>query len=236
MATGLDLIKGALRKIGTHASGQAPTAAEAADALRSMNLMLALWSTQRLIIPNLTIEEFTLTAGQASRTMGTTGNFVTARPLKIQKADIRVGTAPDAIDYPMTIATLEEWLRIPNKQTPSDIPTVLYVEYGYPLATLYFWGAPSAANKVVLYSDKALTQIATTGTTVSVPDGYEEAIEFNLALRLAPEYGRSASAEVLKFASESLAAIKALNIKTPVMDMDPGVTGSSSYNIFKGPS
>ncbi len=50
MATALDIITGSLRLLGKLQSGEVPTAAEGADALVTMNLMLHAWRDQGLDI------------------------------------------------------------------------------------------------------------------------------------------------------------------------------------------
>jgi hypothetical protein len=52
--TALDLITGALRKIGQYAPGEAVDSQDANDALDSLNGMLDLWTNQNLSVFNQT--------------------------------------------------------------------------------------------------------------------------------------------------------------------------------------
>ena len=59
--------------------------------------------------------------------------------------------------------------------------------------------------------------------TVSVPPGYADAIRYNLAVKLAPEWGRTITPEVAEMARTSKAAIQRLNLPAPVMLCDPAM-------------
>jgi hypothetical protein len=56
-----------------------------------------------------------------------------------------------------------------------------------------------------------------------VPDGYEEAITYNLALRLGVEWGRPVSAEVRELATRGMSVIKTANRPVLEMKCDVGV-------------
>lgn len=219
--------------IGAIAAGETPTSSEASDALETMNAMLDSWSIEGLMLYAREIEEFTLTAGQASRTMGTGGNFSTTRPIKIEQAAIRT-TDTDPIDYPLKIATLEEWARIASKSSDSSIPHTIFVENTVTYVTIYFYPVPTVAYKFLVYSWKPLATIATLDTSVTLPPGYDRALVSNLAIELAPEYGKAVPAEIAKIASESKESIKITNSKPQIMAADPGVVGGRSFNIYTG--
>ncbi len=235
MATARDVIKGALRKLGVLAAGETPSAAELSDGLSSLNDMLDTWSAQNLMIHQNVREEFTLTAGQQLRTLGPTGNFVTTRPTFVDSATIEDQSSSDSIERPLTKITTQQWAAIQNKSATTDLPSALYIEDTYPNLNLYFWGVPSVANKVVLYSQKPFTAFSSATSDISFPPGYKEAIENNLAKRLAPEYGRTLSPEIQELALNSLMFVKRLNSKPQLLGCDVGTLDRfSGFDIKTG--
>lgn len=237
MATALDLIKAQLRDIGALAVGETPSAEDAQDALAEMNRMLGSWSNEGLMAFERVREEFTLTAGSASRTIGATGNFATTRPLEIVEATIEDQTASPTAEYPVRVLTRSEWALITQKDTQSTIPAQLFYEPTFPNGTLYLFPVPSAAHKLVLYSRKPLTAISALSSTISLPPGWEDALVKNGAIRLSPGYGKEPSALLLQQAIETKAEIKrANNLLNPrLMRCDPGFGGPSrGGDIFRG--
>lgn len=197
--------------------------------------MLDSWSTEELTIYAKVREEFSLTVGEQLRTMGVTGNFNTTRPISIEAATIQDQSSSGLPEYPLDIIYVQEWAGISFKDVESQLPSKLYVENTYPLLNLYFWPAPNAANKAVIYSLKPLTAFASTATTISLPPGYEEALRFNLAVRLAPEYALNPSEVVMMQAMELKANIKRQNIKPEFLKCDEAVLGHArSFDIRTG--
>lgn len=235
MATTRDLIKGSLRLLGVIAPGESPTADEQSDALNALNEMLSSWSNERLLAYYRVREEFTLTSGQSSRTIGTTGNFVTSRPQEIEEATIEDQSASPTAEYGLQILSFSEWAAIIQKDSTADVPTKLYYEPTYPNGTLNLWPVPSAANKIVLYSRKPLSSLAI-GDTLALPPGWEEALRYNLAVKIAPEYGVAPQMEVKEIALTSRAAIEGTNNQQlNLMRVDAALLrGGSSFNITLG--
>lgn len=234
--TGRDLVSASLRLIGALAPGETLAAQEATDGLSALNRMISSWSTENLLIYARVRNELTLVAGTASYTVGTSGNLNTSRPVRIEEALLRDETQSPAVEYPVRILSLAEWTAIRAKATSSDIVTALYAEGTYPLETLNLYPTPSAAHKLVLWSLKPLTAIATLDTAVSLPEGYEEALVYNFSIRLAPEYGRAVPDSVAVIAQESKAAIKRANHKPSYLRADDALFGGSSFNILTGES
>ena len=71
-----DQINAALRLIGQLAEGETPSAATSQDALAALNQMLDSWNTDRLLVYTTQTQVFSWPAGQATRTIGPTGDFV----------------------------------------------------------------------------------------------------------------------------------------------------------------
>jgi hypothetical protein len=233
MATVRELVKGSMRLIGVIAAGETPSAGEMADGLSALNEMIDSWSNESLVIYTRVREEFSLVAGTQSYTIGTAGTFNTSRPVKIDLATIELQSSSPNIELPLEIINLSQWAGIIDKSTSSDVPSKLFIEGTYPLDTLHLWPKPSAANKVVLYSMKALTAFATADTAVSLPNGYLRALRYNLAIEMAPEFGREPSALVVTAAQESKEVIKRMNIKPGLLAAND-LTSRKPYNILIG--
>lgn len=216
MATALDIIEGSLRLIGALATGETPSSADSTDALTTMNQLIDSWSNDGYMVFERKREEFTLTALQASFTIGTGGNFNTSRPTTISEA----GIIENDTELPVEIISQQEFSQIVNKDTQSNIPQRLYYEPEYPLGKINLWPVPSVANTLVLYSMKPLSQIATTGTTISLPPGYERALKYNLAVELAPEYGKPIDSIVAQIAMDSKNELQRTNYRPLYMRSD----------------
>lgn len=232
--TGRDLVSASLRLIGALAPGETLEAQEATDGLAALNRMIGSWSTESLLIFARVRESFAITASVQSYTMGVGGDFNTSRPQKIDEAYLSVAGST-TVEYPVRILSLSEWASIGVKSISSEIVTDLYAEGTYPLETINLYPNPSVANSLVLWSWKPLTSVTTLDTVISLPPGYEEALIYNLAIRLSPEYGRPVVAEVASIATDSKAAIKRMNHKPSYLRVDdvPADHGSG-FNILTG--
>lgn len=230
--TGRDAITASLRLIGALAPGESLDATEASDGLGTLNRMIDSWSTEGLLVHAVTEESpLTLTAYDATVTLGTSGD-ITTRPMKIVKALIR--DASNDIDLPLKLLSLAEYAAIADKTVTSTYPHSLYDDGGFPQRTLKLYPVPSTAHKLVLFTQRALSQIASLDASVSLPPGYEEALVYNLALRLAPEYGRQAPAEVAMVAQESKANIKRANHRPRYLTVDSALMGGGIFDIETG--
>lgn len=233
MSTARDLIKDSMLLIGAIASSETPTADEQADGLRFLIRMLASWSTEGLAVHTRVREEFTLTPSDGSYTMGASGDFNTTRPIQIEIATIEDQSVSPTTEWPIEIITLAQWAAIVTKDLTAVYPTRLYADAGNPLTNIYLWPVPTVANKLVLYSWKPFSAIASANTTVDLPPGYEEAIVYNLSIRLAPQYGKVAAAEVIQVAADAKESIKRLNVKPAFLAADDSTNGTV-FNIYTG--
>lgn len=196
------LIDPALRKVGA----STPQDAERTNALSALNAMLNSWSAQRLLVFSVTRESFPLVVNTGSYTIGTGGAFSTARPNRIVDAYIRDSSS----DFRLTIRNLKNFNDILVK-TDNGRPTKLYYLNEYPLGKILFDQEPDKIYTVFLDSWKPLSTITTINTEVSLPPEYEEALIYNLAVRLAPEHDASLPKEVVAIAVDSLRTIKRFN-------------------------
>lgn len=226
MASARDIITKALQKIGAIVKNEAPSADEAEDALDSLNALISSWSNDSLNIYARTWETFSLT-GATSYTIGTGGNFNTARPTNIVGAYLRSGT----IDYPITIIDDSAYISISYKNL-QGIPEFLNYDNAYPLGRIRLYPLDNAGYTLFLLTEKSVTSFTTLDTEMSLPDGWERALVYNLALELAPEYSQKPDAYIVKIAGDSLGAIRQKVAQVRGMDAYPN--NLAVRNIFSG--
>ncbi len=188
MPTGLSYINDAFEIAGIYAPGETPTADEANGALRSMNDMLASWSAELSPVFCQRHDVYQMTASVAHYTIGPTGTFVQPRPNKIQNAMVRV---QGNLDYPLQIITPAEYQGL-NLKTLTGIPQYLAVNPTMPNLELSLYYVPQQSYELNLNTLISLDSQTLNGE-VEFPPGYEEAVKYNLALRLAGKYGAAAS-------------------------------------------
>lgn len=231
--TARTLIRRALMLIGVLAEGENPSAEALSDGILALNDLLGSWSAEGLMIPTVVREEFALTVGQASRTIGVGGNFNTTRPIVIEKAMIEIQSSSPTVETQLQLLTLEQYAGIVAKDS-SGFPTQMYIAGTNPLETVYLWPVPSVADKLVIYSQKPLTSIATANDTIDMAPPYARCLRFNLAMELAAEYGKATPAEVVKIAAEAKGNVKRLNITQHHLLTDEVLMTSGGYNIITG--
>lgn len=226
MATAQTLITRALRLLSVVGSGETPDSNALADGLTALNAMLEGWRNQPWA--SWSIDEVTgsIVANQQSYTLGPTGNINTTRPINIENARFQLL----GVDYPLSIIDQAQWAGIRVKGLKSNIPRYIYPTGDYPMVTLNLWPIPTQTATLILGVVHPLSGFSALGDTVTLPPGYEQAIAYNLAICLAPEFGVSASGEVVQIAKKSLAEIKRMNSQTITSDL--GLLAGRKYNIY----
>lgn len=224
-STALTIIEDALGLTNSVGTDQTLTADETSDCLRKLNDLIDNWSTQTLAVYGQANQTFNTVANQATYTIGTGGNWVTTRPVRINDP---VYATVSSITFPYYSITQAEYNLIAYKTQAGggtdDGQYYLYVNE-YPLGLITFWPVPNAVIPITLSIDRVLTQAATAATSLSFPPGYVDAFVNNLAVRLAPLFGKQASQDVKDAAKQTLADIKRANKVTPVLRFDPAITG-----------
>ena len=232
MATAQTIVDRALRLIGAIASGESPTAAESSDGLTALNAMISSWQTEKLFVYAFVDTAFTMTPTDASYTVGPSGNFnLTPRPPKIEQCFVR----DNNIDYPVTLIDKARWYGIPDKTVSSDIPQYAYYEPSLATGTLQVWPVPNTANSLHIVTWTTLAELASLATTVTLPQGYERALAYNLAMEVASEYEKAVPDVVARIAGESKANIKRANIRPTLAVPDlVGLLNSGKSDIYSG--
>ena len=224
------LIEASLRKIGVIPSGEGGEPARQEDALIALQSMLRSWGAVNINIFATVKENYILTAGTGSYTWGSGGSVSTARPNQVTGAYI---LESGVTAHPVDIITEGVYRGISAKNT-AGIPYYLFFYPSYPLATLYLYPVPDSAYVLYLDSFKPFTETGSFGLatdTISFPSYYEEAIIYNLAIRLAPEYGKTILSEVAVIAKASLDNLINVNASSRVEPVYIRVPASGCYGV-----
>lgn len=228
--TGAKILKRALRLIKAIDAGETLSAQEQSDGIETLNAMLDAWNSEKLTVPSLGRREFTITEGTATYSLGPSGDFDCPQVVKIEDGDAFL--KQDLIELPIRVLTQEQWGRIGVKST-TGWPRHLWYEMAAPRGNVNFFPVPQAGFTFVLYTRQLLAQISRPEETFQLLPGYPNAITHNLAIELAPEYGKSAPPEVIAIAARSLASIKRNNMKPMILGCDPALTAGNGTQFAR---
>lgn len=237
--TGLDIVSASLRKIGSLAAGDVPSATAAADALKILNVMIDAWGIQRSFMLSQLRTVTTLGASTSSYSLGSGGDIDIVRPQFIERAGLIIDTTADTpSETPIEVLTDQRWAAVRMKTLTSRLVQAIYYDRAWSagLANIYVYPVPTVGTtQLVLYSAVATARFADTTTAYLLPPGYQEAFEFNLAVRLAGEWGKTVTAHVDEIARHSKYNIAIANLVPSELGCDPAMTvndnrGGGTFN------
>lgn len=223
MGTVRDLITASLLDLGAIASGEAPTAIEAADSLRRVNLLLETWRLERLLV--YAIDEVTkLLTGASSYSIGPGADINTTRPVALERAGQRLAGTSPTLELPLEPLTDEQYEQIGLKGLTSSVAHWIYLDRAYPIATIRTWPILPSGDTLALYLLHPLTAFASLDTPVALPPGYELALQTNLSLELVSMYRDCQVTPALAAqAVNSKALIKVVNSRARFLTLPAGI-------------
>ena len=234
METAGDIINGSLRLLGVLAEGETPSAETSQDALRAMDQMIDSWNTERLSVFATQDQVFIWPAGQLSRTLGPSGDFVGLRPVQLNDATY-FRDPSTGISYGIKFINQQQYDGIAVKTVTSTFPQVIFVNMTYPDVEMFVYPRPTRDLEWHFISVEELTQPATLATNLTFPPGYLRAFRYNLACELAPEFGVEPSPQVQRIAMTSKRNLKRINNPDDIMSMPYSIVATRQrFNVFAG--
>jgi hypothetical protein len=228
-----DQINRALRLLGVLAEGETPSAEVSQDSLMALNQMIDSWNTERLSTFVTQDQVFTWPAGEISRDLGPSGDFVGNRPILMD--DATYYKAPNGVSYGIKFINQQQYDGIAVKTVTSTYPQVCWVNMGFPNVTLTVYPKPTQDLEWHMISVQELDQPATLDTVLYYPPGYLRAFTYALAMEIAPEFGVEPSAQVTRIAMTSKRDLKRINNPDDVMALPYAmVANRQRFNIYSG--
>jgi len=228
MTTATELIESSMRLATILASGETPTADEAVDGLKALNDILENWSLENLMVLQGNNEQFALTPGVSTYTIGPGGAFNTTRPIRIGLSFTRVNGS----DFPLEQWGLDEYNAVSVKTVGAIPEKYVYINEN-PLGLIILYPVPATASTLFLNTDSVLTFPVTLATNLVLAPGYEKALRYTLATNLAPEYGVTVPSAVAAIAASSKADIKRANKKQVVAAYDGTLLGEPAFAYYQ---
>lgn len=185
-----DVIITAMQIIGALSTGQSPSADDQQVVFSNLNALLDGWNTERLnlYVPlpftgNLVTNQQSYQIGPAAADFPTTNSVALIQTAALIEVTGQTGRSP------ITILNSEEWSELREKGLTGYFPERLWCDYGYPISNILVHPIPNRAVAIELYLWTILTQFVSVFDTFSFRPGYLEAIQYNLAVKIAPQFG-----------------------------------------------
>lgn len=226
MATVATRIARALRLLGL---GRDPSTDDYADGLIAINAMLELWRNDGMLCYAHQEESLTLSASTASYTIGPSGTLNTTRPVEIVAAWI---VDSDSYSHDVRMIEDDDYAAIQDKTATSDWPAVANYKPSMSTGTLYVYPVPNATRTLKLLTRVVVASFSATSDTVTLPPGWEQLIDSNLAVTMAPELPVPVPAETAKMARDSMRLIRRQNARPVNIKTELGaLLGRNPRNI-----
>ena len=208
--TVLDVITMAMQLIGSLQTGEVPSADDAQVGMNSLNAMLDGWNTERLNLYTISVYSGNLGNNQQSYAIGpSAADFNTLSPVLIQTASVIIPTT--TVREPMKLLSSEQWAGLTEKGLTGFMPDKLYCDYMFPIANLNVHPIPNHTIALELYLWSILAQFVNLTDAVNFRPGYLEALQYNLALKLAPIFGYQLDQQTALLASTYKSRMQQLN-------------------------
>ena len=229
-----DQINAALRLLGVLAEGETPSAATSQDALNAMNQMLDSWSIERLMIYNTIDQVFTWPAGEITRHLGPTGEFVGLRPVLLDDSTYYRDPGTN-VSFGIKFINQQQYDGIAVKTVTSTYPQVMWINMEYPDISMTIYPMPTRDLEWHFISVQELSQPATLATALAFPPGYLRAFKYNLACEIAAEFGVEPSPTVARIAMTSKRNLKRTNNGLDIMSMPYSLVATRQrFNVYAG--
>ncbi len=175
--TAEEVIVFALKKLRVLSTGETPDAEQAEDAMQALTLMLKSWQKYESL--------WRYTEGSATLLASTANYTLSPMPHRVISARYYNGTT----DTPMNLMTREEYFDLPLKLS-TGIPTQYYVDYQRDSVVIWQPLASVVAQTVKYTYQRKFEDVDALTNNLDIRQEHLELVGYNLASRLADDYGR----------------------------------------------
>jgi hypothetical protein len=220
--TATSLCTAVLRKLRAIDPDETPNATELDNVFTEFKRMAKTWAAKSLPIYASNEISMTLTNGRKFYYISTSypidEAFQSSRPIGLASG-CYVNYA--GRDYPLDIIGRDEYKYISEKDSGlSSVPSKIWYDPQYADPIVYVW--PPGSGTMYLQVLDYLSEPANIDSNVEYPDEYQDAIVWNLACRVSPEFVGDPSPYMLAMAAYTMEALENINAANdpPESEMD----------------
>jgi hypothetical protein len=213
LTSALEVIKGALLRVGVLDPIEAPTAEQTAVCLDALNGLIDTMQTSAL--SGIGPVEYVASVTGGAVTIGPTGQIDVPRPLLIAGAYCRIA----GTDYPVEVIGKQEWDSIDLKALGSTWPDVCWYDDAMPTGTVRFWPIPAGTVEMHLTVTESLQPFATALTSQHLGQGLKRALALALALEVSPIFGMQPTPQLLRDAANAMRVYKRTRAEVQQLDI-----------------
>lgn len=233
--TVLDITGDALREIGVLAAGETCGAADGAAGLAALNRLLDQWAVESLLVHKLSITNWNIVALTQEYNIGTGSTINVIRPSRIEQITFSDTAISATQEFPLAEFNQQAWMAVTDKALRSTYPNGFYYDTKWTtgVSVVALWPVPTLATLVGhVYQRLQVAEFAAVTDTFSLPQGWRRMVVKNLALELAPSYGKTTNELLFRQAIDAKAAVKRSNKVDRNLTFAPDMApGGGSYDI-----
>ena len=179
------VITSALRKLAVLPSGGTPSTAQINDAADALNAIVKAFQADGMPLWKIASQSFTTVSGTENYTVGPSQTIDCPKPLKVLQA---LRTPSDGTNTPLNVYTRYDFNGLPHGA--SGVPVNLYYQPLRTSGTIKLWPAPNdSTTTITFHYQSPYEDMDASDNDFDFPSEWMQALIYNLAWALAPEYG-----------------------------------------------
>lgn len=169
------------------------SASEQQEGVMLLNAVIDSLKAERGAIYSITQNTVPINANQQVYTIGldiTNGpaDWQLPRPETIPRAGFLWTNVNPVVEEPFEIYTDQQWAALSPKELQGNIPYILYYQPTTPNGIVNVWPIPTSNWQATLYLWNSVDYVQGPDDTLFMPPGYDDALAYGLAVKLAPLY------------------------------------------------
>jgi hypothetical protein len=201
----------------------------------ALNAMIGQWAAKRWLVYHLVDSTLPCTGAQPY-SVGPSGDFnLAARPTQIENAYVSMyyGTQQRIDTQLEIIKAREDWNKISLKPL-STFPLAVYYDNAYPQGLLYAWPVPTNLYQLTITAKMPLVAFTDLTADINLPAEYQEALIFNLGVRIRQLYQQPLDPALVALAKAALGTVRAANTQIQRLQVPLAVDRAGRFNIYSG--
>jgi hypothetical protein len=180
------VISSALRKLGVLPSGGTPSTAQVNDATDALQALVKAFQADGMPVWKIASQSFTVVDGTASYTVGPSQTINCPKPLRIVQA---FRTPSGGVNTPINIVNRYDYNEFPSVNA-EGAPVSLYYQPLRTTGVVKLWPTPdNSTTSVTFHYTSPYEDMDASANDFDFPSEWIQALIYNLAWSLAPEYG-----------------------------------------------